>query len=465
MVRIAVVEPRSAGCGLIDRGRELGYEMVVFTAGHGDRRVPRAHLANASAVETLDTNDDRAVRRRLRALHARRPFAAVVPGFEHYVPLAAAAAADLGLPGLPATTAAALRLKHLMRGRLGARGIDQPRHVVVGDEAEVAGALAAVGLPCVVKPVDQSGSLNVRKVATPAEAVEAFRRVNGYGAGYLDRTSLPLALFEEYVAGPEFSVEGYACGDRVTVLGVTEKLLGPEPWFVEVGHMVPAPLDAVTAGTVEDYTVRVVRALGLRLGPFHAELRLSARGPLLMEVAARLPGDRIPDLLRLATGADLYEATLRCFLGLPPATASREPSPQRRAAPGHPAAGQPAAAGRPGAVSPGRRAGIRFFLRPGLTGYAAMTVAPHVTADPRIHEVGALIAPGQPVPAAASSAGRLGYSIAVGPDYRATADALDAAEHGVCFEQSVPAATAVPAASAVTAPPAAPVLSAVSPIA
>lgn len=319
MVRIAVIEPRSAGYGLIDRGRELGHDMVVFTAGHGERRVPDEHLAHASRVEVIDTNDDRLVRRRLRELHSRRPFAAVLPGFEHYVPLAADAAADLGLPGLPAATAAALRMKHLMRERLAASGIDQPRHVLLTDEAELAGAIAEVGLPCVLKPVDQSGSLNVRKARTMAEAADAFRRINGYGAGYLDRTSLPLVLVEEYVVGPEFSVEGYAADDEVVVLGITEKLLGPEPYFVEVGHMVPAPLDADTARTVEAYTVGVVRALGLRLGPFHAELRLSARGPLLMEVAARLPGDRIPDLLRLATGADLYETTLRCFLGVRPA--------------------------------------------------------------------------------------------------------------------------------------------------
>jgi hypothetical protein len=196
--------------------------------------------------------------------------------------------------------------------------------------------------------------------------------------------------------------------------------------------MVPAPLDAAAERTVVAYVVRVVRALGLGLGPFHAELRLSARGPLLMEVAARLPGDRIPDLLRLATGADLYEATLRCYLGLEPVTGR----------------------GAPGTGRAARRAGIRFFLRPGLSGYTAMTVAPHVTADPRIREVGALIAPGQPVPAATSSAGRLGYTIAVGPDYRTTADALNAAEHGVRFEHSAPALSA-PALSA-------PVLSTVS---
>ncbi|MFC6598230.1 ATP-grasp domain-containing protein [Kitasatospora paranensis] len=419
MVRIAIVEPRSAGHRLIDRGAELGHEVVVVTAGHGERRVPDAHLAHAALVETVDTNDDAATLALLRGLHARAPLAAVVPGFEHYVPLAAAAAAELGLPGLTARTAVALRHKHVMREVLRAHGIDQPGHVLVAEEEQLASAVAAVGLPCVVKPVDQSGSLHVCKAATAAEALAAFRRIRGYGAGYLDRAGLPLVLVEEYVAGPEFSVEGYVEDGRVTVLGITEKQLGPEPWFVEVGHLVPARLEPSVAAGVEEYTRRTVTALGLELGPFHAELRLSARGPLLMEVAARLPGDRIPDLLRLAHGIDLYEITLRCHLGLP-------------------------AAPRPPAGGTGH-AGIRFLLRPDLDRYRAMVVDPVLRADARIREIGVLIEPGAPIPPRGSSSSRLGYAIAAGPGRDETAAALDAAERGVRFTPpSSPATTTAP---------------------
>jgi biotin carboxylase len=412
MVRIAIVEPRSAGHHLIDRAAELGHEVIVLTAGWGERSIPRVHAASAARVELVDTNDDQAALAVLRALHRQRPLAAVVPGFEHYVPLAAAAAADLGLPGLTAGTAVALRHKHVMRDTLRGRGIDQPRHALVTDESQLTAATASVGFPCVVKPVDQSGSLNVRRADTPAQAAEAFRRIHDYGTGYLDRAGLPLVLVEEYVVGPEFSVEGYVADGDVAVLGITEKQLGPEPWFVEVGHMLPARLDPQTARSVERYVIGVVRALGLELGPFHAELRLSERGPLLMEVAARLPGDRIPDLLRLATGVDLYEITLRAHLGL-------DCTPRRTGGAGH--------------------AGIRFFLRPELTGYRSMEVAPGLRADPRLREIGALVAPGTRIPEQGSSSSRLGFALAAAPSYRATAEALDAAEEGVRFEPSGPA--------------------------
>lgn len=406
-MRVAIIEPRSAGYRLIDRAHELGYQVVVLTANRGQRQIPSAHLALADHVDIMDTNDDAACLQRLRALHRQHPFTAVLPGFEHYVELAAAASAELGLRGLSTTTALALRRKHVMRDVVRAHGIAQPRYVLVTDEADLDEATAQVGLPCVIKPVDQSGSLNVRKVATRAEVVTAFRNIHDYGTGYLDRAGLPLALIEEYVDGDEFSVEGYVEDTAVVILGITEKLLGPEPWFVEVGHMVPARLEPAAARAVERYAVEVIQALGVELGPFHAELRLTARGPMLMEVAARLPGDRIPDLLRLATGADLYEITLKSYLGLPCAT-------------GTPVAGT-------------GHAGIRFFLQPEISAYQTMRISPELHVDSRLREIGALIQPGQPVPAQGSSSSRLGYALAATLSHRATAEALDAAVRGVLF--------------------------------
>ncbi|MFE9423995.1 ATP-grasp domain-containing protein [Kitasatospora sp. NPDC006697] len=413
MIRIALIEPRSAGCALIDRAAELGWQPVVLTADREERRVPARHLGLAAEVHRIDTNDDAAVLALLRTLHADRAFHAVLPGFEHYVPLAAAAAAELGLPGLSAGTARTLRLKHLMREAVAAAGLPQPRYAVVAAESELAAALALVGFPCVVKPVDQSGSLNVRRADDPEQALAAFRAVHDYGTGYLGRRGLPLVLVEEYISGPEFSVEGFVEDGRAQVLAVTEKLLGPEPWFVETGHLLPARLGEADRRETEQYALEVVAALGLQLGPFHLELRRSAAGPRLMELGARLPGDRIPDLLRLAGGGDLYELALRCHAGLPVARPVARPTAQ---------------------------AGIRYLLRPELTSYQNLLVEPEVTADPRVREVGALIEPGRPIPPPGSSAARLGYVLAAAADHPSTVEALDLAERGLRFEPRPPAA-------------------------
>ncbi|MEU3730673.1 ATP-grasp domain-containing protein [Streptomyces sp. NPDC033538] len=402
MSTVLIIEPHSSGLELVTRAHELGHTVLVMTATADHD----GSLAKADRVITCDTADQADVLRRVRALHAETPLRAVLPGFEHFVPLAAHAAAALGLPGIDPAGVTPLRHKHRMRRAVEAAGLDQPRYRTVSCERSAAAAYTELGPVCVVKPVDQSGSLAVRRVASPREARLAFRAALRSG----DRFGVPgagLVLVEEYVEGAEYSVEGYVEDGRVHVLGVTEKLLGAEPHFVEVGHIVPALLEPGTAAEIERYVTGVLHAVALRTGPFHAELRMSERGPLLMEVAARLPGDRIPDLLRMACGHDLYEIMLRCYLGLP----------------------------GPAPVAPrtGARAGIRYFLRPGLRRYHEFRVDPVLQSDPRVREIGVLLPPDSALPDPGSSAGRLGYVLAEGATYQETADVLRRAESAVTF--------------------------------
>ncbi|MGN5630839.1 ATP-grasp domain-containing protein [Streptomyces sp. AC154] len=402
MSTVLIIEPRSSGRELVTRAHELGHTVIVLSSATGPGQDP----GKADRVIHADTHDRAAVLDLIRALHAETPIDAVLPGFEHFVSLAAHAAAALGLPGIPPDGVAPLRQKNRMRRAVEAAGLDQPRYRTVSGSRSAAAAYAELGPVCVVKPVDQSGSLDVRRVSSEREAVGAFRRA--LRSGRSTGSGGPgLVLVEEYVQGPEYSVEGYVEDGRVHVLAITEKILGQEPHFVEVGHIVPAQLEARTADRIRSYVVRVLEAVALGIGPFHAELRMSARGPLLMEVAARLPGDRIPELLRLACGHDLYEIMLRCYLGLP------NPAPV-------------------GARS-GVRAGIRYFLRPGLDSYREFRVDPVIESDPRVREIAVLLPPGSALREPGSSSGRLGYVLAAGASYRETAGVLRRAERAVTF--------------------------------
>jgi biotin carboxylase len=105
-------------------------------------------------------------------------------------------------------------------------------------------------------------------------------------------------------------------GDEVVVVSVTAKLLGPEPYFVEVGHIVQADLDPAVRAEIESYVDELCRALRLTTGPFHCELRLRPDGPVLIEIGARLPGGHIADLVELVTGVSLPRVMLAAYTGL-----------------------------------------------------------------------------------------------------------------------------------------------------
>jgi biotin carboxylase len=101
------------------------------------------------------------------------------------------------------------------------------------------------------------------------------------------------------------------------VVGITEKLLGPPPLFVEVGHVHPAPLPEDRRRAVEDLTTEFLKACGYRFGPAHTEVIWTRSGPRIVESQARLGGDRIPRLVELATGLDIEQAIFDALADAP----------------------------------------------------------------------------------------------------------------------------------------------------
>lgn len=126
-----------------------------------------------------------------------------------------------------------------------------------------------------------------------------------------------MALVEEYLDGPEYSVEMFSTAGRAHFVGITAKVVGGAPFFVECGHHYPATLEPGPA----DRTVALVRAaleaVGVREGPTHAEVRWTPTGPAVVEINVRLAGGMIPELIRLTEGIDLVEQQLRAATGLP----------------------------------------------------------------------------------------------------------------------------------------------------
>lgn len=322
---VVVLEPESSGLGLVDAAVRLGFAVLVV-----DRRpldavpAPLARAVEDGRVRhlTVDTLDVGAVTATVAALARRHGVCAVVPGFEYAVEAAAAVAADLGLPGVAPAASRALRDKALMKQALAAAGVAVAPWMLVddGDDGDGPTAFAVAerfGYPAVVKPVDGCGSVHVRRVDGPDELRAHVATARRNPVDDLGRVLGRRLLVEGYVAGPEVSVEGFVAGGEVVVAAVTEKRLGAEPHFVEVGHVVEAGLPADTRARLEAVTVRAVRALGITVGGFHLEARLAPGGPVVMEVGARLGGDRIPALVALACHRDLHDAVVRSFTGLP----------------------------------------------------------------------------------------------------------------------------------------------------
>ncbi|MFD7322559.1 ATP-grasp domain-containing protein [Streptomyces sp. NPDC059875] len=195
----------------------------------------------------------------------------------------------LGLPGNPPEAVSRVRTKDACRAALTAAGFRQPAVALCADEEEArAFALGHGPGPWVVKPRDGSDSEGVRKVTE----ADRFRSA----IAELPEPHLPF-LVEEFVEGEEFSVEGVFIGGRPTVLAVTEKEKLEPPHFVEIGHVLPAPLPDGAREEIEEQVRAALTALGLRFGLFHVELWRTRDGIVLGEVHSRIGGGWIHRML------------------------------------------------------------------------------------------------------------------------------------------------------------------------
>lgn len=314
--RILIIEPMTSAVSLISAARQLGMGTAVTSYDRGDRRLPSDIRAQVDSLVRVDPNDEAALISAAIRLHNDAPVSAVLPGIEFYVGTAARVAHALGLPGLPVGSVEALRNKAIMRDRITAARLRSPAYATASSEAELLDAAARIGFPAVLKPVASAGSIHVSKVSCPDSLLAAYRAMAADGRP--DDVGVRLdgcVLLEKYLAGPEVSVEGFVKDSQVVVVSVTRKLLGPEPHFVEVGHIVEYDLPAATRTAITRYVTDVCRALGLTMGPYHCELRLVQGEPALVEIGARLPGGRICTLVEWVTGASLSRIMLAAYTG------------------------------------------------------------------------------------------------------------------------------------------------------
>jgi biotin carboxylase len=368
--RVLVVQPAFSANAYVAHAHSLGWEVVVASYENEGRRVADVVRSLAAEILTADTNDPAALEAAVDRSHRQNPIDAVVAGGEYYVPAAARLADRLGVPGLDPSLVDQVRHKARMREVVAAAGLEVPKFRVVRSAEDIEEAAAYVGFPAVIKPVDSGGSVHVSRVDTLEEARAALAAMHAEKGLEFDRPLTTDAVIEQYVAGPEYSADGYVADGAVTVVAVTRKLLGPEPRFLELGHITPAPLEEATRAELASYASAVVQAVGITTGPFHCELRLGEGRPFLIEVAARLPGDKITDLMEMSTGLVLPARVLADVTGSDPTTAGAHREPVAKAA------------------------GIRFLTAGGAGSYTRLEGWDELTEEPWVVAGHVLVEPG-----------------------------------------------------------------------
>lgn len=229
---------------------------------------------------------------------------------------------ELGLAGITKEQAIRATNKHLMREAFEKGNAPSPKSILT-DSAEDAWEHLQNDFTTdgILKPSRNSGSRGIAKVVRDMNKADF---INAYNIA-LDESRDKSVLIEQFIEGPEFSIEIIVWNGKVNVLTVTDKKTTGAPHFVELGHNQPSCYSKEDVETLKAAAVAGVKALGVNNCACHAEAKLMNGKAYLMEIGARLGGDFIStELTHLSTGIDMVAAAINVALGIEPNLSVKE---------------------------------------------------------------------------------------------------------------------------------------------
>lgn len=322
MKHVGILESNLSGSGFFGFKvcKDAGFDITFFT-----RNLPRYRNIEMGKmfidkyvdeiIET-ETNDFENISKSVFDVHNKRPFDAFLTLSEYDIVSTARIASELGLPHIDANAAVRSRNKHLTRLSCQSNGVPAPKFVAIKSTSEMADALKVVRLPCIVKPADETSSTDVRKCYSLEEAVDHYNEIRSKSENVRGQKRYEYVLVEECINGYEVSVETLTLHGKHYVYGVTDKMLGGNRYFVEVGHAFPSSLPEKIVNQCAAVATASLDAVGFDMGAAHIEVKIDDEGPKLIEINGRPGGDRIPDLVNMVSGRDPVVDHVHAFLGM-----------------------------------------------------------------------------------------------------------------------------------------------------
>lgn len=224
---------------------------------------------------------------------------------------------ELGLAGITKQQAIRATNKHLMRVAFEKGNAPSPKSILAESAEDAWSHLQHDfdGIDAILKPSRNSGSRGIAKVKRDMDKAEFVKAYNIA----LNESRDKSVLIEQFIEGPEFSIEIIVWNGNVNVLAVTDKKTTGAPHFVELGHNQPSCYSAQEVSTLKAAAIAGVKALGVNNCACHAEAKIMDGKAYLMEIGARLGGDFIStELTHLSTGIDMVAAAVDVALGVEP---------------------------------------------------------------------------------------------------------------------------------------------------
>ncbi|MDR1363388.1 MAG: ATP-grasp domain-containing protein [Spirochaetaceae bacterium] len=281
---------------------DMGLESVVVD---GNKDAPCA--GEADVFERIDLkNKEKITELALRLKAEQSGLSGVMTAGTDFSATVAWVAEHAGLPGIPYEAALNASDKGRMRRCFKKAGVPSPEFIIVDKEAAPPPPFS---YPVVVKPIDNMGGRGCKRADNETELRVAIKEA-------LKFSRSGQAIVEEYMDGPEYSIDAIVYEGNITICGFADRHIFFPPYFIEMGHTMPSNLEGETASLLLETFKTGARSLGLTLGAAKGDIKLTSKGPMIGEIAARLSGGYMSGwTYPYSSGAEPIKAAILAALG------------------------------------------------------------------------------------------------------------------------------------------------------
>jgi len=270
---------------VINIAKELGFHAIALD---GSSSAPCISLADQ--FEQIDLKDKEGIEAFARSIQGTTSRLGIMTAGTDFSANVAWVAEKLGLPGIPYESALNASDKSRMRECFKKANLPSPDFITI-TEADLPlspnFSLLTSHFPLVIKPVDNMGSRGCRRVDSAEELNQAAKTAIGFSKS-------GRAIVEGYMEGPEFSVDAIVYHGEITICGLADRHIFFPPYFIEMGHTMPTVIEEEKQAAILETFRAGIHALGLdekeNIGAAKGDIKLTAKGPMIGEIAARLSG-------------------------------------------------------------------------------------------------------------------------------------------------------------------------------
>ncbi|WP_461247049.1 ATP-grasp domain-containing protein [Treponema sp. R6D11] len=277
---------------VINIAKELGYYAIALD---GSSAAPCISLADQ--FEQIDLKDKEGIETFARSIQGTTNRLGIMTAGTDFSANVAWVAEKLELPGIPYEAALNASDKSRMRECFKKASLPSPDFITI-TAADLPLSphsplstpnypLSTIHYPLVIKPVDNMGSRGCRRVDIIEELNEAAKTAIGFSRS-------GRAILENYMEGPEFSVDAIVYHGEITICGLADRHIFFPPYFIEMGHTMPTNIKEEKQTAILDTFRAGIHALGLdgqeSIGAAKGDIKFTAKGPMIGEIAARLSG-------------------------------------------------------------------------------------------------------------------------------------------------------------------------------